>query len=173
MAAEYVQTPFMAFDGPGPFDRDPVFAYLDQLEGQPPSSLQSAFEAAFDEVLNGGAARHAPVELLSMLGFDKTSIAQGYADVDESVWAWACAEIVVLALDETWGHSIPEPFRKMANGLPHPRRLVSKAVSALEVVGDSMRSELGSLLRESEHVLSLQRISDLRTKLGRYQLRSV
>ena len=60
----------MAFDGPSPFDGDPVFNYLDRVSNQPPATVQAELASAFQDVIQGGAVRHMPAEFASMLGLD-------------------------------------------------------------------------------------------------------
>lgn len=157
----------MTFDGPGPFDGDPVFNYLDQVVSQPPSALRDALAGAFREVMLGGAVRHLPPELASMLGMDPARLPAAHVDVDEGTWAWACAEMVALALGEEPETPMPEPFRSAASSVPRPWELVGDALAALEVVSDPARSELAGLLQHEGGAGSRRRILALRRTLER------
>lgn len=153
----------MAFDGPGPFDGDPVFNYLHSVSNQPPAAVQAALASAFQEVLQGGAARHMPAEFATMLGIDLPSETQVYIEVDEGVWAWACAEMVAVALGHEPDSPVPEPFFGAAKSLPHPRHLAADAVEVLDIIVDTKRSELASLLNDSDEFRA--RIGVLRNNL--------
>lgn len=164
----------MAFDGPSPFDGDPVYNYIDSISNQAPARVQAVLAAAFQEVIQGGAARQLPPELVSMLGLDPSLVPTAYCDVDEGVWAWACAEMLALALGTQPESTIPEPFYGAALSLPKPRKLVASALQALDVIGDTKRSELASLLVGSVAERSCrERLDRLRKDLERWQLRSV
>ncbi len=41
----------MAFDGPTPFDGDPVYNYIDEIKGQPPSPFGSAWSIPNPSIL--------------------------------------------------------------------------------------------------------------------------
>lgn len=163
----------MAFDGPGPFDGDPVSNYLDRVSNRPPAVVQDELAAAFREVLEGGASRRMPDDLANMLGIDPSSIPSMYLDVDEAVWAWACAEMVAVALGHEPETPIPGPFYAAAQSLPDPRMLVADALKAIDIIGDTARSELAGLLEEAQAEESSKRIASLRTTLQHWQLRPV
>lgn len=163
----------MAFDGPGPFDGDSVYNYLDRVSNQPPTTVQAELAAAFQEVIQGGAARHMPAEFASMLGLDSSAVPTVYVDVDEGVWAWACAEMLAAAMGLPPQTPIPEPFHSVAQSVPEPRMLVADALKALDIVGDSKRSELAALLEEAEAEEPRKRMGDLHSTLGHWQLRSI
>ncbi len=133
-----------AFDGPGPFAGDAVYHYVDQAE-LPPPAFREAVGDAFGEVIRGGAARHVPAELLAMVGLDRPPT---YLDVDEAVWAWACAELVALAIGHQPETPIPDAFARAARTMPEPAGLISDALEALQIVVDPKRSELAGLLKE-------------------------
>src|SRR6185369_12442181 len=67
-----------AFDGPGPFDGDAVSNYLDRTK-LPPLAFREAVAHAFDEVIEGGAARRMPAEFLALVGRKAPIV---YIDVD-------------------------------------------------------------------------------------------
>jgi hypothetical protein len=150
-----------AFHGPGPFDGDAVYNYLDQA-ALPPLAFREAVANAFSEVIEGGAARHMPTEFLALLGLDGPAT---YVDVDEATWAWACAELVVLANGHQPETSIPEIFAQAAQTLPDPVGLVPSALKALQIVMDPTRSELAGLLKDADAQSSFQRIDRLRLLL--------
>ena len=62
----------MAFDGPTPFDGDPVYMYLDEVEWDQPDDVVRAIREAFEQT------REEP-----------------YVEVDEGVWAWAAARPLI------------------------------------------------------------------------------
>lgn len=163
----------MAFDGPGPFDGDPVYNFIDGVSNQPPDAIQGAMAAAFRTVIAGGAAAQLPPELVSMLGIDPSSLPGRYADVDEGVWAWACAEMLALALGHEPETPIPAAFHAAALSLPRPRSLVGDALKALEIVADPKRSELAALFEEAKTASVQQRIGSLAKDLREHHLRSV
>jgi hypothetical protein len=150
-----------AFDGPGPFDGDAVYNYLDQAE-LPPLAFRKAVASAFGEIIAGGAARHMPAEVLAMVGLDRPV---AYVDVDEATWAWACAELVAVANGHHPETPIPDAFARAAQTMPDPVGLVAAALKALQIVSDPQRSELAGLLKEADDQSSLQRIDRLRLLL--------
>lgn len=163
----------MAFDGPGPFHGDPVFNHLDSVQNQTPAVLQQVLANAFSEVIKGGASRKMPAEFFTMLGFDPLSAPAMFVDIDEGVWAWACAEILAAALGHDPETPIPEPFGSVALSIPQPRRLVADAIKALDLIVDTAHSELGGFVAEGCLAESRDRIARLRDVLGRWHLRPV
>ena len=109
-----------AFDGPGPFDGDAVYNYMGQVELSP-LAFREVIASALSEVVEGGAARHMPSEFLVMAGLERPVV---YVDVDEAVWAWACAEIVAMAIGHQPETPVPEAFARAARSLPEPAELV-------------------------------------------------
>lgn len=150
-----------AFDGPGPFDGDAVYNYIDQTE-LAPAEFREAVADAFRAIAEGGAAGQLPPEFLAMAGLSHPPV---YVDVDEAVWAWACAELVALALGHEPETPIPTAFEHAASSLPEVAGLASMASEALQVVSDPQRSELASLLEEAENHAALQRIGRLQALL--------
>ena len=134
----------MAFDGPSPFDGDPAFDYLHTVEGASPEDVRSVLFDAFEFVLDPEA---------------------DYIDVDETVWAWAAAELVALALGRPSDPPPPEPFAGAVKGLPDPAGLVPRALDALEVVADEERSEVAELWAESGDDSLADHLADLRARL--------
>jgi len=155
----------MAFDGPSPFDGDPVFNYLERVSGQPPEALQRNLGAAFQAVIEGGAANQLPPEMASMLGMDPSSLPAVYIDVDEGVWAWACAEMVALALGHALETPMPEPFITAARTLPEPTKLIADAIDAIDRLGDPKTSEIADLLSGARADDFRGRIAGLRRHL--------
>jgi hypothetical protein len=151
-----------AFRGPGPFDGDAVYNYLDQAK-LPPLAFREAVVDALGEVIEGGAARRMPAEFLAMAGLDAPIL---YVDVDEATWAWACAELVALANGHQPETPIPDAFAHAARTMPDPVGLVPVALKALQIVADPQRSELAGLLQEADDQSSFQRIDRLRLLLG-------
>jgi|SRR6185369_1098590 len=150
-----------AFDGPGPFDGDAVSNYLDRTK-LPPLAFREAVAHAFDEVIEGGAARRMPAEFLALVGRKAPIV---YIDVDEGTWAWACAELVALANGHQPETPIPQAFARAARSMPDPVGLVALALKALQIVSDPKRSELAGLLKEADDQSSFQRIDRLRLLL--------
>ena len=150
-----------AFHGPGPFDGDAVYNYLDQA-ALPPLAFREAVANAFNVVIEGGAARRMPAEFLALAGLVGPVT---YVDVDEATWAWACAELVVLANGHQPETPIPEVFAQAAQAMPDPIGLVPSALKALQIVADPKRSELAGLLKEADAQSSFQRIDRLRLLL--------
>ncbi len=155
-----------AFDGPGPFDGDAVSNYMDEAL-VPPAAFREVIARAFLEVISGGAARHVPAELLAMAGI---GTAPFYVDVDEAVWAWACAEIVATALGHEPESPIPEAILHRAETTPDPASLIPDALRALEIVADPKRSELAGLLEEANDQNAFQRMGRLGLHLAEKQL---
>lgn len=151
-----------AFDGPGPFDGDAVHNYVDEVR-QPPAAFREAVASAFDEVAQGGAARHMPAEFLALAGLERPPV---YVDVDEGVWAWTCADLVALALGHEPETAIPDVFARAARTLPEPEGLVRDAVAALAIVSDRKRSELAGLLDDAGEQRALERMERLRQLLA-------
>lgn len=151
-----------AFDGPGPFDGDAVFHYLDRAS-LAPAAFRDVVAGAFAEVIAGGAARRMPKEFLALAGLTELGV---YADVDEAVWAWACAEMVALALGRELESPMPEVFAQAARKLPAPAGLLPDALRALDIASDRKRSELAGLLAETGDDAALQRLLRLRALLA-------
>jgi hypothetical protein len=114
----------MAFDGPSPFDGDPAYDYLHVIEGVPPEDVRSVLVDAFEVVLDPDAE---------------------YLEIDETVWAWAAAELVAVALGRPSDPPPPEPFASAARGIPDAAALIERALAALDVVADEERSEIAEL----------------------------
>ncbi len=114
----------MAFVGPDPFSGDPVFNYLDAIEGRSPREIREAMESGFAEAESLGAF-----------------------DVDACVWAWACAEMLALALGRPSSTPPPSPFNS-AKSIPDPASLVPKALATLKIIADPKTSELAGLMGE-------------------------
>ena len=150
-----------AFDGPGPFDGDAVYNYLDLAELSP-LAFREAVADAFAEVIEGGAARRMPAEFLAMAGLNGPIV---YIDVDEGTWAWACAELVAVANGHQPETPIPHAFARAAQSMPDPVGLVAVALKALQIVSDPKRSELAGLLKDADDQSSFQRIDRLRLLL--------
>lgn len=132
----------MAFDGPSPFDGDPAFDHLDELEGRPPARVRAALIQAFEAV-------------------HRTT----YLEVDEGVWAWCAAEMVAIALGKPPERLPPEPFASAATRLTDPVALVPSAISALNVVVDDERSEVAQLWAESGQGTLAEHVAGLRARL--------
>lgn len=118
----------MAFDGPTPFDGDPVYNYVDEIKGQSPKKIREAVSRAFEAV-----------------GQEWESMR--YVDVDTGVWAWAAAEMLALALGRPSAPPPPGPFGSSWS-IPDPSLLVPAALDALRVVADPKRSEIAGLWNE-------------------------
>lgn len=156
----------MAFDGPTPFDGDPVYNYVDQVVDQTPDVVQEEFTFAFREVIQGGASGRMPAEFASMLGANPLSVTSTtYVDVDEGVWAWACAEMVAVALGYEPEPTIPEPFHGVILSLPNAKLLAADALEALDIVRDPKRSEVAGLMRDANADEAYERIDNLRDYL--------
>lgn len=134
----------MAFDGPTPFDGDPAYMYLEELEGTP-EEIAAAITDAFEYLGSG----------------------EDYYEIDETVWAWACAELVALACGQPSDPAPPDPFAAAARKLPQPSRLVGPALAALEVVATESISEAAELWNESGDDTLAEHLRDLRERLGR------
>lgn len=136
----------MAFDGPTPFDGDPVYNYLDTIEGMDAAVVCAALEGAFDFVL----------------GED------GYSEIDETVWAWAAAEMVATALGNGATSPAPKPFQLAAESLSRTdgEGLRDKALRVLDVVADPERSEAADLWNESGEGTLNDHLSGLRARLS-------
>lgn len=160
-----------AFDGPGPFDGDAVYHYVDEASVAP-AAFREVIAGAFQEVISGGAARRVPPELLALAGLEAPPFYVD-VDVDEGVWAWACAELVAAALGLEPESPIPEEFLQRARTLRAPVGLVPDALRALEIVSDPKRSELAGLLEESNDSGAFQRMERLRSRLAERRLAPV
>ena len=129
----------MAFDGPGAFDGDPAFMFMDEIEGKSPTQVRSALSRAFGHMNP-----------------------QGYAEVDEGVWAWAAAEMLAVALGNPSSPPPPEPFASAAATIPDAAALVPSALAALDVVVLDTASEVAELWNEAggpslhDHLLPLR-----------------
>ncbi len=129
----------MAFDGPGAFDGDPAFMYLHEVEAKSPSEVRAAMTRAFVAMRPGE-----------------------YAEVDETVWAWAAAEMVAMALGRPSSPPPPEPFASAGASIPDPEGLVGLALAALDVVVNDQESEIADLWNEGgppnldDHLLPLR-----------------
>lgn len=136
----------MAFDGPTPFDGDPVYDYRDTIEGVDATEVCAALESAFDVVLSE----------------------DGYSEIDETVWAWAAAEMVATALGKGAGSPAPEPFQQAAESLSTQdgEGLRDKALRVLDVVADPERSEVADLWNESGEDTLADHLSGLRARLS-------
>jgi hypothetical protein len=150
-----------AFHGPGPFDGDAVYNYLDRAK-LAPLAFREAVADAFGEIIEGGAARRMPAEFLAMAGLDAPIV---YVDVDEATWAWACAELVAVAIGHQPETPIPDAFAQAAQNMPDPVGLVPVALRALQIISEPKRSELAGLLKEADDQSALQRIDRLRRLL--------
>ncbi|HJL00408.1 MAG TPA: DUF4259 domain-containing protein [Polyangiaceae bacterium LLY-WYZ-15_(1-7)] len=137
----------MAFDGPTPFDGDPVYMYLDEVEWDQPDDVVRAIREAFEQT------REEP-----------------YVEVDEGVWAWAAAEMVAIALGRPPKEAPPEPWGPAAERLGKSRaeQLKTAALAALEVVVDDERSEIAELWNERDDAPQFaEHVAPLRARLGR------
>lgn len=150
-----------AFDGPGPFDGDAVYNYLDQTKLSP-TAFRATVAGAFGAVVDGGAAGQMPPELLAMAGLTHPPV---YVDVDEAVWAWACAELVALAIGHKPETPVPLRFAHAAGSLTEPAELIAKACEALQIISDPKRSELAGLLKEADDQATFERIARLQSIL--------
>lgn len=136
----------MAFDGPTPFDGDPVYNYIDEIKGQPPKKIGEAVSRAFEAV-----------------GQECESMR--YVDVDTGVWAWAAAEMLALALGRPSDPPPPSPFGS-AWSIPNPSLLVPAALEALGVVADPKRSEIAGLWNEQGGPTLELHLESLSTRLS-------
>ncbi len=132
----------MAFDGPTPFDGDPAFMFLEEVEGQAPAKVRAALVRAF-----------------------RATRGSEYVEVDEGVWAWAAAELVAVARGRAPRKAPPEPFLSAARALPDPEGLVRPALAALRVVADVERSETAALWEETGEGTLEEHLAPLRARL--------
>lgn len=86
----------MAFYGDNPFQGDPVFNYQDSVDWKSAEAIRKAMLAGFEQAG-------------SLSAFD----------VDACVWAWACAEMLALALGRPSSPPRPMPFAA-ATRIPDP-----------------------------------------------------
>lgn len=154
-----------SFHGPGPFDGDAISHHLGP-DLHVPHALRAAVVAAFAEVRSGGAASRIPPALLEMLGLPAERAPAAYVDVDDAVWAWACAEFLALALGHPAESPVPARLAAAARAMPDPEALIPEATAALEVIARPGRSELASLAEEAGSREVLQRIAGLRDRLS-------
>lgn len=131
----------MAFDGPTPFDGDPAYDFVHEIEDQSPARVRAALARAF-----------------------KATRAE-YVEVDEGVWAWCAAELVAVARGRPPRPLPPEPFLSAALSLSDPEALVAPALKALAVVADAERSEVAQLWEESGDGTLTTHLRSLRTRL--------
>lgn len=103
-----------------------------------------------------------PAEILAIAGLTHPPV---YVDVDEAVWAWACADFVALALGHKPETPIPLRFAHAAGSIPEPAGLVEMACNALQIVSAPQRSELAALLKEADDQPTFQRIERLHSVL--------
>lgn len=132
----------MAFDGPTPFDGDPAFMFLDEVEDQSPADVRAALLRAF-KAING----------------------DDYVEVDEGVWPWCAAELVAVARGTPPAKLPPEPFLSAARSLRNVEALARPALAALAVVVDTKRSEVAELWEESGDGTLDAHVSGLRARL--------
>lgn len=137
----------MAFDGPTPFDGDPVYMYLDQIEDAPSADIADAIRSAFEFILGD----------------------DDYFEIDETVWAWGCAEILASALGRGALESPPGAFGIAAKALSADDAdpLREQALAALAVVVDEERSEIAELWNESGDNSLESHIAELRKRLSK------
>ncbi len=114
----------MAFYGDNPFEGDPVFNRIDDVEWASSDAVRNAIMAGFREAANLGSF-----------------------DVDACVWGWACAEMLELALGRPATPPPPSPFAAAAT-IADPEALVPDALETLSLVRDPSTSELASLMGE-------------------------
>jgi hypothetical protein len=136
----------MAFDGPTPFDGDPAFNYIDEIQGQSPKMIRAAVVRAFEAV-------------------GQESESMRYVDVDTGVWAWAAAEMLALALGRPSEPPPPSPFGS-AWSIRNPSLLVPAALDALRVVVDPKRSEIAGLWNEQGGPTLERHLDSLLSRLG-------
>lgn len=130
----------MAFDGPGPFDGDPAFDFLGEIEAAPED-----VEAAIEDALC------APLEV-------------EYAEIDEGVWAWVAAELI--AHYAFGGATVPLPEGFVGLPVDDVRDLAPRALEALEVIAIEERSELAELWASAYPEPLAERLRPLRARLG-------
>lgn len=78
----------MAFYGDNPFQGDPAFNYRDSVNWKSAQAIRKAVIGGFDQAGSLGAF-----------------------DVDACVWAWACAEMLALALGRPSSPRAADAFR--------------------------------------------------------------
>ncbi|MCW8138337.1 MAG: DUF4259 domain-containing protein [Planctomycetota bacterium] len=132
----------MAFDGPSPFDGDSAFMFAHEVDGMPPAEVHRALLRAFSTVLD-----------------------LDYVEVDEGVWAWCAAEMVATAIGRPAEATMPEPFATAAKSLPRASDLVPRALEALALITDEVRSEVAGLWNEDREGTLAVHVAPLRTRL--------
>ncbi len=162
----------MAFDGPGPFDGDPVCNYRDLFEQTSPEQVRATLSNAFDAVLQPNShVAQALRTFASMTGApvsdpDEAELPRSETyDVDETVFAWAAAELVALALGRPSKPPPPQPFASAAAHIPEAVALVPKALAALDVVADASRSEVAALWNQNGRRSLADHLAPLRKRL--------
>lgn len=150
-----------AFDGPGPFDGDAAYNYINGLLDVP-AELRIAIVGAFSDVAAGGVAARMPEAYRKMLGPSSAA----YIDVDDGVWAWAAAEMLAIALGFPTETPVPEQVARAARAIKDPEDMAASAAVALKVVCNPGSSELASLLSGPGGIEALQRMERLSAALS-------